>query len=84
MCLLRSRPRSILKRPCKRTGQRPLQRPVSNAVSTAAAERRVYSYAAITASRLFYERCIIGPAQQHCNKRNPAFRKLRKKCLLPA
>ena len=36
--------------PCKRTGQRPLQRPVSNAVSTAAAERRVYSYAAITAS----------------------------------
>ena len=34
--------------------------------------------------RLFYERCIIGPAQQHCNKRNPAFRKLRKKCLLPA
>ena len=34
--------------------------------------------------RLFYERCIIGPAQQHCNKRNPAFRKLRKKRLLPA
>lgn len=36
--------------PCKHTGQRPSQRPVSNAVSTAAAERRVYSYAAITAS----------------------------------
>lgn len=36
--------------PCKHTGQSPAQRPVSNAVSTAAAERRVYSYAAITAS----------------------------------